>query len=135
MKLKFVIFIVLIMVFILSCIKRDNPLDPSVNNDIIVPAQVNNFDAQALSPTVVKLTWDKNTGVSGYYIYRSMSINGDYIRVDNNRLNDENYEEFLDENPTFVSNTFYWYKISAYKTYNGKNLEGYRSDPIYVYIP
>ena len=126
----------MIFVILLSgCIKRDNPLDPSSNSDIIAPSQVNNFAAYASSSTVVKLTWDKNSGVSGYYIYRSMSIDGDYIRVDNNRLNNENYEEFLDENPTFVSDTFYWYKISAYKTYDGKNLEGYRSDPIYVYIP
>ena len=129
------VFIFIFLIALSACIKRTNPLDPNNNLDIIVPQKVTNFSAVALSSTTVRLTWDKRAGADGYYIYRSMSINGDYIRVDNDRLNNENYEEFLDENPAFISQTFYWYKISAYKIYNGSALEGYRSDPLYVYIP
>ncbi len=125
----------LLLLFSFGCIKRDNPLDPNANSNIYIPQVVTNFQARALSSTTVKLTWDKRAGVNGYYIYRSMSQNGRYDRVDDNRLDNENYTEFLDQNPAFISGTFYWYKISAYKTYNGKNLEGYRSEPIYVYIP
>ena len=132
--MKLLSLFILSVILLSSCISRTNPLDPNSHPDILVPDPVNNLAATCLSPTVVKLTWDKRSGVDGYYLYRSMSRDGEYIRVDNDMLDSSEYNYFLDENSAFVSGIFYWYKISAYKIYNGKKLEGYRSSPVYVYI-
>jgi len=133
--MKYGYLFLFVVILLSSCMSRTNPLDPHTNSNIIVPETVNNFQATALSSTVVKLTWQKNSAADGYYIYRSMSMDGKFIRVDNDMLYSGNITQFLDENDAFVSETFYWYKISAYKVYGEKKLEGYRSNPIYVYIP
>ena len=132
---KIILLLSFFMILSFGCMKRDNPLDPYGHPDVVVPQKVSNFSGSALSGTTVKLTWTASASVSGYYIYRSMSMNGKYERVDDNRLNAGGFEEFLNIDNTLMASEYYWYKISAYILVNDRQLEGYRSEPIYVYIP
>lgn len=132
---KFTILFILVILFSVGCISRNNPLDPYGHTNVSAPQKVSGFEGSAHSSTTVRLTWSKSLGINGYYIYRSMSMNGKYERVDNNMLNSGNFEYFLNHDATFIVSQYYWYKISAYTLVGDRKLEGYRSEPIYVYIP
>lgn len=131
---KIIVLLVLLIIFSFGCMKRNNPLDPYGHSNVSVPQKISDFEGNSLSSVAVELTWTPSPGANGYYIYRSMSMNGNYDRVDNEELNSGGFESFIDHDDTFIARTYYWYKISAYVSVGDGKLEGYRSEPIYVYI-
>ena len=131
---KIIILFTLVLLFSVGCISRNNPLDPYGHADVSAPQRVSGLAGNASSGTVVNLTWTPSSAVDGYYLYRSMSMNGKYERVDKDQLNFAGFDTFTDHDDTFVARQYYWYKISAYVLVGDRKLEGYRSESIYVYI-
>lgn len=64
----------------------------------------------AKSSKAVNLAWNKASGASGYYIYRSTSKNGKYALVGTVSGNKTKYKD-----RTVKKNKTYYYKIKAYK--------------------
>jgi uncharacterized protein YjdB len=76
------------------------------------PAAPTGVKAVKASSTSIKLTWNKVSGISGYYIYRSASLNGTYSSV--KVLTANTYT-----NTGLAKGKTYYYKIKAYKTVSG----------------
>jgi len=120
-----------------SCgLKRNNPLDPMGNVNIISPDPVNGV---TVTPSVnnapvksVTVRWRANSSenTSGYYIYRGMGYFSAFSVV--GEVQDS---IFMHTGPTVMPGVEYYYKVSAYRTYPQGKLEGRRSDPKWVYIP
>lgn len=119
-------------------LKRSNPLDPRGNSEITEPDPVKNITIMASAagqlPHTVTINWDDNNPLNtrGYYIYRSLGYFAAYALVDSVRVS-----EFVHSsaNDNSVQPGEYYYRVSAYMGYPGGNLEGRRSEPIWVYIP
>jgi hypothetical protein len=64
------------------------------------------------NPTIDSLTlsWDLNTelDVVGYFIYRSLSMSGQFKKINPNPINDYEYIDY-----DLIENTIYYYKITA----------------------
>jgi hypothetical protein len=126
-----IINILFITLVIFSCsLERNNPLDP-VNSGIKEPARVVVHELPLTSYGSVLLEWELQSDATGYYVYRSMSYNGYYSRIATVVPSSSDdvgfYEDFSDE---LVSETWYFYKVSAYNTLE---LEGYSSHYTYTY--
>jgi len=145
--MKIIIFLFIILTILLSCsLDRSNVLDPN-GHDINIPPLVENFhidgDEIDLDGFIyikstngsVDMIWDNDaSGVSGYYIYRSMDHDGLYILVaDLNHIpsNEEHQTQSFTDNTGLVPDSWYYYKISAF---NDKGLEGYRSSWKLTYL-
>jgi LysM repeat protein len=122
-----------------SCgLKRSNPLDPLGNSNIVVPEPVTSISVGTSAfnqvPRTVTLRWAANSSnnTSGYYIYRALAYYASYALVGSVSVN-----EFIHSsaNDNTVMPGDYYYKISAYKSYAGGNLEGRQSEPQFVRIP
>ena len=132
---KIIVLFTLVLLFSVGCITRNNPLDPYGHSDVSAPQRISGLEGNAHSGTAVELAWTPSSIVDGYYLYRSMSMNGKYERVDKDQLNSAEADKFIDHNNAFIARQYYWYKISGYVLVGDRKLEGYRSEPIYVYIP
>lgn len=77
------------------------------------------FTAKAASKRTVQLRWKKLSDVSGYQIYRSTKKNSGYRLI---KIADKNASTFTDKKLT--KNKQYYYRIRAYKTYNGRFIYG-----------
>ena len=87
----------------------------------IVPATAALTGIRSYSATAIKMVWDKVDGANGYYIYRSlMSAPGNYSRVGTVTSGSTLY--YIDTGLT--TGTAYNYKVSAFRTVNGTNIEG-----------
>lgn len=118
MKLKRVFILVLLLfLFICGCdLKRNNPVDPE-NTGVPSPPIVgfaeptfSNFSSEGIN--IIKVNWIALTAKTsdGYYIYRSRSYNGTYVRIaDIDNVEQTSYED-LDN----INEGQYFYKISAY---------------------
>ena len=125
LKIINILFITLVL---FSCsLERNNPLDP-VNSGINEPARVVVHELPLTSYGFVLLEWELQSDAAGYYVYRSMSYNGYYSRIHESPSDViSSYEDFSDD---LVSETWYFYKVSAYNTLG---LEGYSSHYTYTY--
>ncbi|MBN1327618.1 MAG: hypothetical protein JW996_06685 [Candidatus Cloacimonetes bacterium] len=125
-------FFIIILVF--SCsLKRENPLDPN-NNEMEIPDEVivHSFDPYT-SYDVVRLRWELQPNIAvSYYLYRSMSYNGSYLRIaEVYPLVSDTLGIYDDYDEELISGNWYYYRVSAV-TETG--LEGYRSfPPVYTY--
>lgn len=72
----------------------------------------------------LKLNWNKDSKVSGYYVYRSTSKNGPYKKIATK--SGYNNNTFTDSN--LSSGKTYYYKVRAYKKINSKYYYGNYSD-------
>ena len=68
----------------------------------------------------VRVTWSKVTGASGYYIYARQSTEVSYQRVAT--VKSGSTVEYLHK--SLVQNATYYYRVSAYRTVNGVDVEG-----------
>ncbi len=123
----------------MSCgLKRSNPLDPNSNPDVVEPDPVNNISVMSSAagqvPRTVTLNWDDNSplNTSGYYIYRALGYYATFALVDSVQISEFVHSSANDQT---VLPGEYYYRISAYKGYPGGNLEGRKSEPLWVYIP
>ncbi|GAB1366766.1 hypothetical protein MASR1M36_16370 [Candidatus Cloacimonadaceae bacterium] len=121
-----------------SCgLRRTNPLDPLGNESVIEPAPVVGITYSVSpahqNPRSVTLRWTANsaTNTSGYYVYRGLGYFSAYALIDSVQVN-----EFIHSsaNDNTVQPGDYYYRISAYKGYPGGNLEGRKSEPVFVRI-
>ena len=139
---KLALFLLLPLLF--SCsLKRDNPLDPLGNPDIVIPGDVGGLAATAFGsgtlPRYVYLEWKSNNqyNTDGYYVYRSLGYYNKYAIVDTvlhatGELR-QNYTH-SSENDLSVAPGDYWYRVSAFKRYSGGTLEGRPCNPEFVRI-
>jgi len=72
----------------------------------------------------VKLSWEKITGVKGYYISRATSAAGKYVVVKN--ITSNKLTSYT--NTKLECGKTYYYKINAYRVINGKTYIGESSD-------
>jgi hypothetical protein len=144
MKTVLNILLALLMVSFFACgIKRDNPLDPHANSDIVIPGDVSNlqYNVEASGATrAIRLTWNSNNDndTDGYYVYRSLGYYNAYAVVDSTlHVPDSGFQQFTHSsaNDPSVAPGVYWYRISAYKNYAAGKLEGRPSTPLIVRIP
>lgn len=125
--MKILICIISLIILISGCaLERSNPLDP-VENDIKVPNEVIGISVSYNSSDEISISWLAQDDADGYYIYRCQSIDGYYQRIDDNLLNSELIDSFIDDE--IIPGTWYYYKMSAYIVIDGKKLEGWRSGP------
>lgn len=80
----------------------------------VVPASPENLTAKPKSTSSIELTW-KDTGATGYYVYRSTSKSGTYKKIDT-VLGTSYTDKGLTKGKT------YYYKIAAYVTSDGKKI-------------
>ncbi len=131
MKIKnsiLLIFSILILLSTSCSLDKSNPLDPQGNPDMKIPPNIVGLSL-ASSNQQVKITWTHSTEVDKYYIYRSLTHDGDYERIKeiNNTLND-NTMSTVDSD--VVLSGLYFYKISGVKN----RLEGHISNFMVVRV-
>ena len=78
---------------------------------------------KTISKTRIRLFWEKTYGASGYYIYRSNNLTGTYMRIAT--VTSGNALQYTNIN--LQHGTTYYYKVSAYRTVNGRRIEGTQS--------
>lgn len=127
------ISIILCSIIITSCaLSEDNPL-----HNKKAPSVINNDDWSATNESgAILIEWTPFdiSDCDGYYIYRSLSQNGQYVNlveIDNNydldaegKPNDIPFRDF-----DILTGNYYYYKISGYKEYGEYKLEGKISEP------
>lgn len=131
--------LILVLVLLSACgLRRKNPIDPYGNSDILVPDVVINLtgvvqSTPGSSNKLVRFDWTSNNPFStdGYYLYRSMSFNSSYARIDTVTVN----SCIHGAKPWHsVTPGVYWYRVSAWKNYNDRRLEGPYSDRIPIRV-
>lgn len=127
-------------------LKRSNPLDPASHDDLLVPERVINIgylvSPAGISLKTVSFNWTPNnlSSTDGYYLYRAMGYNSDFARVDTVLTNVPDLSDKIpcihgDEPWEIVMPGDYYYKVSGWKTYGDRRLEGPISDRVFVRIP
>lgn len=117
--------LILLIIILAGCsLERSNPLDP-VQNNVEVPSNVIGIDVSKSSSEKIEITWTAQTDADGYYVYRSMSIDGYYQRIDKDQINSGGIESYTDME--IIPGNWYYYKMSAYKWVDNRRLEGWRS--------
>ncbi len=144
MKTKLLILSFALLLLAACSLKRNNPLDPIGNPNIIVPDQVSGVQCFA-SPggaenKYVEVRWSANPALNtdGYYVYRGLAYYSEYAAVDTVTTNICNHGS---EPWHSVLPGDYWYKVSAFRdvfdqegNYLGK-LEGRHSEPRFIRVP
>ena len=77
----------------------------------IIPKTVTNVKQTYRSTSTIKLSWSKDSKVTGYQVYRSTSKNGTYKKVATLSSYSKNYYT----NSKLSSGKTYYYKVRAYK--------------------
>ncbi|MGN1443885.1 MAG: fibronectin type III domain-containing protein [Acutalibacteraceae bacterium] len=113
-------------VYTVSGIANVSDLSSYVSKKVVlVPPSLT---AAANSLTSIKLTWTKDTGVTGYEIYRSASSGGKYTRI--KVITKASTYTYTDTSLT--AGKTYYYKIRTYKTVNKKNVYSSLSGAAYA---
>ncbi|MCB5224061.1 MAG: hypothetical protein WCY21_00375 [Candidatus Cloacimonadaceae bacterium] len=141
------LILLLCLILLTSCmVKRNNPLDPIGNPDIIVPDQVSGLQcfASGVGATnkYVELRWNANPSLNtdGYYIYMGLAYNSEYAVVDTVTTN-VSVSSHGGKPWHSVKAGDYWYKVAAFRDVydeDGKvlgKLEGRRSEPRFIRVP
>ena len=89
---------------------------------------VSDFCVAERGKTFQKLSWQMNKNVSGYKIYQKNAKNDEYTLIET--INKFSVNEYTVEN--LDSESFYAFKISAYKSVLGYVSEGVKSDALYT---
>ncbi len=141
---RYITIIIALLILNACGIKRDNPLDPYTDSDIIVPGDVTGLQSTVLGTGTVtpyvKLVWNSNNpyNTDGYIVYRSLGYYSAYAVIDTllhvGGESVQNYVHSAANDPT-VTPGDYWYRVSAYKDYSGGRLEGRPSTQHFVRIP
>jgi len=82
-----------------------------------VPAVPTGVTATATSSNSITIKWSAVSEASGYYVYRSLSYSGTYVRVGESSSNSYT-------NTGLSPNTTYYYKVSA-RNSNGESVQSY----------
>lgn len=90
----------------------------------IVPKTVTGVKQTERTTSKIKLTWNKSSKASGYYIYRATSKDGKYTKIATVTGYSKNY--YTDSN--LSSGKIYYYKIRSYRKEDSKYYYGNYSD-------
>ncbi len=118
-------YVLIILIFLLTgcSLERNNPLDPLSNSGIVVPQMLSNITLSS-SNGKVNIQWTRLDNVHKYYIYRSLSYNGQYIKIaETFNPQTGNFVTYIDND--VVINSTYFYKLSSV---NIQGLEGHISN-------
>ena len=102
-------------------------------NIITNPKQVSKLNTNIQSKGI-KLTWNKQNGVTGYQIYRATSKTGKYSKI--KTITKSSINTYIDEKVS--SGKTYYYKVKAYRKYNVNTYYGKDSNikqQIYIAAP
>ncbi|PKN74278.1 MAG: hypothetical protein CVU49_08635 [Candidatus Cloacimonetes bacterium HGW-Cloacimonetes-2] len=134
---KLILILIPIMLLLGSCgLRRTNPLDPFGDNNVVVPDPVTNitfFIQGGQGYKTVSFSWTANSGFNtdGYYLYRGLAYNSSFAVVDTVTTNSCVHGS---DPWHVVLPGDYYYKISAWKTYGDRRLEGPISSHVFVRI-
>lgn len=130
-----ILSLLFILLLLASCsLERNNPLDPLGNPDIEIPNTVTNlvpYPSPAGAPQkYVYLQWIWDPPISdlqyGFKVYRSNAYFSKYEVV--GEISTPYY------NHVNVMPGDYWYKVSAFISYEDGDLEGRACDPVFVRV-
>lgn len=129
-------FLLTVMVFSACELKRSNPLDPNGNSNVTVPDRVVGLTASGSGPGVqtkyVELKWKKNqTNTDGYYIYMGLAFDSAYeLWGQIGNVSPDSIVTFRKSSSLTepITPAWYYFKVSAYKNYGNKRLEGSLSE-------
>ncbi|HNQ43073.1 MAG TPA: hypothetical protein PKI59_01520 [Candidatus Cloacimonadota bacterium] len=143
-KLYFILILVIAIVFSACGLKRSNPLDPGANPGIEIPGTPAGLgyttSGAGADVKFVNLTWDSNSSINtdGYYVYRSLGYFNTFAVVDTvlhiPGAPTQSYVHSSENDPSVMRGD-YWYRVSAFKIYQGGRLEGRYSEPLFVRLP
>ncbi len=134
--MKKVLYLLCLFLLIGCGLKRNNPLDPQLHTDILVPSQVSGLIATPSPANVpnkyVKLDWTPSPilNTDGYYIYRSLGYSAAFARVDTVYSAAASTYDHIEVRPGD-----YYYKVSGFKALSGGRLEGRLSTSVFVRVP
>ncbi len=78
----------------------------------------------------ITIKWGSMKGVEGYKVLRATSINGKYKTVAT--VKGKSNHSYI--NKKLSAGTNYYYKVCAYKTVNGKKVNGLASEPLQISV-
>ncbi len=131
---KLIMLLIVCTLFIACSLKEDNPLHNKKAPSVIIS---DNWSVTQRSGVLV-VSWNPldMMDCDGYYIYRSLSHSGQYVRLIDNPTNvngpgipNSAVEELEFEDHDVISGIYYYYKISGYRIYSEGVLEGSISEP------
>ncbi|MBQ2990118.1 MAG: fibronectin type III domain-containing protein, partial [Clostridia bacterium] len=93
----------------------------SATTQYVVPSKPAGVKAAAQSSSAIKISWNQVTGAEGYYIYRSASASGTYIRIATTYSGSTTSYT----NTNLSADTKYYYKVSAYNDAGESAKSGY----------
>ena len=91
---------------------KDNNIPFKSTGTVTTPAVPQNLKAQSAQYNSIKLTWDKASNATGYYIYSSTSKPGSYTNI--KKIASADTTSFA--NTGLTTGKTYYYKIVAYST-------------------
>lgn len=90
-----------------------------------VPATPSISSAKVIALNKIKLTWNKISGASGYYVYRSTKSSSGFELI--GTVTSGSTVTFTDTEAQY--NVKYYYTVRAYRTVNGTNVKGSYKTP------
>lgn len=90
-----------------------------------VPATPAISSAKVVALNKIKLTWNKISGASGYYVYRSKKASSGFVLI--GTVTSGSTITFTDTEAQY--NAKYYYTVCAYRTVNGTNVKGSYKTP------
>lgn len=95
----------------------------------IKPKQMSSVKAKRKSDDSITLSWEKDSSITGYQLYRATAVNGKYEKCAT--ITDNATTTYKDSN--LLNGQCYYYKIRGYKKVNGKNWYGAFSEISSIY--
>lgn len=100
----------------------------SAKKGYCVPEAANIVNVALDSLNSATLQWNFVPGSNGYYVYRSSLKDSGYKRI--GTITNKSTKSYTDK--SIVKGSTYYYKVSAYRNFEGKKVEGEKSDSIAI---
>ena len=109
---------------------KGNFIGSIIKTFTIIPKKVTLSSVKNVKTKAAKITWKKDTKVSGYEVYMATSKNGKYTKIKTVKSNKTvNYTK-----KKLKKNKKYYFMVRSYKTVNGKKIYGAYSSKKYVKV-
>ena len=138
--MRTIVILIMSLLLLTACgLKRSNPIDPLGDNNVVVPNPVTGIITRTSTtgqhPKYYAVKWTPNSigNTDGYYVYVGQGYDSYYV-LDGTVLNLTGVQE-IEFYKSDVMPGDYYIKVSAYKEYNGRKLEGPLSSPHWVRVP
>lgn len=101
----------------------------TADNSSVKPAKPVKFKAKAYSGRKIRIYWQKDATVDGYYVYRSTVRTGKYKRIKTLK----NVRAYTDR--SLAHDAMYYYKLVPYRLVGGKKIKGPTSAVVSALTP